>query len=106
MARVAMATALDPAALLAEWDLPPEFATLRRLMEARILKMGRRECVQVRTPAREDPARHHLKTRKLPTLLRSMRSLPANVPPKGCIMPSPSPVWSSWRCPAASAARS
>ena len=27
--------ALDQAAPLAEWDLPPEFATLRRLMEAR-----------------------------------------------------------------------
>ena len=38
---------LDQAAPLAEWDLPPEFATLRRLMEARMLKMGRRENVQV-----------------------------------------------------------
>jgi hypothetical protein len=35
------------AAPLAEWDLPPEFATLRRLMEARMLKLGRREYVQV-----------------------------------------------------------
>ena len=39
--------ALDQAAPLAEWELPPEFATLRRLMEARMLKMGRREYVQV-----------------------------------------------------------
>lgn len=39
--------ALDQAAPLADWDLPPEFATLRRLMEARMLKMGRREYVQV-----------------------------------------------------------
>lgn len=39
--------ALDQAAPLARWDLPPEFATLRRLMEARMLKMGRREYVQV-----------------------------------------------------------
>ena len=39
--------ALDQAAPLTEWDLPPEFATLRRLMEARMLKMGRREYVQV-----------------------------------------------------------
>jgi len=39
--------ALDQAAPLAGWDLPPEFATLRRLMEARMLKMGRREYVQV-----------------------------------------------------------
>ncbi len=35
------------AAPLAEWDLPEEFRTLRRLMEARMLKMGRREYVQV-----------------------------------------------------------
>lgn len=39
--------ALDQAAPLAEWELPPEFAMLRRLMEARMLKMGRREYVQV-----------------------------------------------------------
>jgi hypothetical protein len=39
--------ALDQAAPLADWDLPPEFATLRRLMEARMLKTGRREYVQV-----------------------------------------------------------
>jgi len=43
----------DQAAPLAEWDLPPEFATLRRLMEARMLKMGRREHVQARTAARD-----------------------------------------------------
>ena len=39
--------ALDQAAPLAEWDLPCEFQTLRRLMEARLLKAGRREYVQV-----------------------------------------------------------
>jgi len=39
--------ALDQAAPLAEWDLPDEFATLRRLMEARMFKAGRREYVQV-----------------------------------------------------------
>jgi transposase len=39
--------ALDQAAPLAEWDLPPEFQTLRRLMEARMIKAGRREYVQV-----------------------------------------------------------
>ena len=39
--------ALDQAAPLAEWDLPPAFATLRRLMEARMIKAGRREYVQV-----------------------------------------------------------
>lgn len=31
----------------AEWDLPAEFKTLRRLMEARMIKAGRREYVQV-----------------------------------------------------------
>jgi hypothetical protein len=39
--------ALDQAAPLAGWDLPDEFATLRRLMEARMIKAGRREYVQV-----------------------------------------------------------
>jgi hypothetical protein len=39
--------ALDQAALLAEWHLPEEFDNLRRLMEVRMLKMGRREYVQV-----------------------------------------------------------
>ena len=39
--------ALDQAAPLAEWDLPEEVQTLRRLMEAHKLKMGRREYVQV-----------------------------------------------------------
>lgn len=39
--------ALDQAAPLVEWELPPEFHTLRRLMEARLLKAGRREYVQV-----------------------------------------------------------
>ena len=32
---------------MAEWNLPSEFATLRRLMEARMIKAGRREYVQV-----------------------------------------------------------
>ncbi len=39
--------ALDQAAPLAGWGLPEEFQALRRLMEARMLKMGRREYVQV-----------------------------------------------------------
>jgi len=39
--------ALDQAAPLQDWDLPPEFATLRRLLEARMEKRGRREFVQV-----------------------------------------------------------
>jgi transposase len=39
--------ALDQAAPLAEWDLPEAFQTLRRLMEARMIKAGRREYVQI-----------------------------------------------------------
>jgi transposase len=39
--------ALDQAAPLVGWELPGEFATLRRLLEARIGKPGKREFVQV-----------------------------------------------------------
>jgi hypothetical protein len=39
--------ALDQAAPLQGWELPEAFATLRRLMEARMGKHGRREYVQV-----------------------------------------------------------
>ena len=39
--------ALDQAAPLQGWDLPEEFATLRRLMEVRMNRQGRREYVQV-----------------------------------------------------------
>jgi hypothetical protein len=39
--------ALDQAAPLAGWGLPEVFATLRRLMEARMGKAGKREYVQV-----------------------------------------------------------
>ena len=39
--------ALDQAAPLADWKLPGEFATLRRLLEARMGKKGKREFVQV-----------------------------------------------------------
>ena len=39
--------AFDQAAPLVGWELPAEFQTLRRLMEARLLKAGRREYVQV-----------------------------------------------------------
>jgi transposase len=39
--------ALDQAAPLADWTLPEEFATLRRLLEARMGKKGKREFVQV-----------------------------------------------------------
>ncbi len=39
--------ALDQAAPLAGWDLPPCFAILRRLLEARLNKHGSREYVQV-----------------------------------------------------------
>ena len=39
--------ALDQAVPLKGWDLPDQFATLRRLLEARMGKKGRREYVQV-----------------------------------------------------------
>lgn len=39
--------ALDQAAPLADWKLPETFATLRRLLEARMGKKGKREFVQV-----------------------------------------------------------
>lgn len=39
--------ALDQAAPLQGWDLPDAFATLHRLLEARMGKMGKREYVQV-----------------------------------------------------------
>jgi hypothetical protein len=39
--------ALDQAAPLAGWRLPEEFITLRRLLEARMGKQGKREFVQV-----------------------------------------------------------
>ena len=39
--------ALDQAAPLADWKLPDEFATLRRLLEARMGRHGKREFVQV-----------------------------------------------------------
>ena len=39
--------ALDQAAPLADWKLPEEFETLRRLLEARMGKPGKREFVQV-----------------------------------------------------------
>ena len=39
--------ALDQAAPLADWELPDAFTTLRRLLEARMGKKGKREFVQV-----------------------------------------------------------
>src|SRR5260370_123421 len=39
--------ALDQAAALVGWELPAEFAQLRRLLEARLSKRGKREYVQV-----------------------------------------------------------
>jgi SAM-dependent methyltransferase len=50
--------ALDQAAPLAGWQLPEEFATLRRLLEARMGKAGKREFVQVlRCPVTHDALR-------------------------------------------------
>ena len=45
--KIGTRSALDQAAPLAGWDLPPAFQTLCRLMEARSPKAGRREYVQV-----------------------------------------------------------
>ena len=39
--------ALDQAAPLLNWDLPDEFEELRRLLEARMNKRGRKEYIQV-----------------------------------------------------------
>ena len=39
--------ALDQAAPLQDWDLPGEFGTLRRLLESRMGRRGKREYVQV-----------------------------------------------------------
>ena len=39
--------ALDQAAPLAGWDLPEEFGTLRRLLESRMGRRGKREFVRV-----------------------------------------------------------
>ena len=39
--------ALDQAAPLQGWELPDEFGTIRRLLEARMGKAGKREYVQV-----------------------------------------------------------
>ena len=39
--------ALDQAAPLQGWELPAEFAQLRRLFEARLGKKGRREYIQI-----------------------------------------------------------
>ena len=39
--------ALDQAAPLAGWELPEEFAVLRRVLESRLGKQGKREFVQV-----------------------------------------------------------
>jgi hypothetical protein len=39
--------ALDQAAPLADWQLPDEFAQLRRLLEVRLSKRGKREFIQV-----------------------------------------------------------
>jgi len=39
--------ALDQAAPLQDWDLPDQFAHLRRLLEARMSNRGKREFIQV-----------------------------------------------------------
>jgi hypothetical protein len=41
------ANALDQAAPLQGWELPPEFPQLRRLLEARLGRQGKREYIQI-----------------------------------------------------------
>ncbi len=50
--------ALDQAAPLVGWKLPPEFPKLRRLLESRLGKAGKREYVQVRRLLEDFPAEH------------------------------------------------
>ena len=52
--------ALDQAAPLAGWELPEQYRTLRRLLEARMGKRGKREFVQVlRLPEHFSPQEVH-----------------------------------------------
>jgi len=50
--------ALDQAAPLVGWKLPPEFPQLRRLLESRLGKAGKREYVQVLRLLEDFPAEH------------------------------------------------
>jgi hypothetical protein len=45
------ANALDQAAPLMGWELPPEFPQLRRLLEARLGSQGKREYIQIQRRA-------------------------------------------------------
>lgn len=70
----------DQAAPLEGWVLPAEFDQLRRQMEARLGKRGRREYVQVlRLRVVMDTPQvlleHYLKQLKLPTMLREYAKL-------------------------------
>ncbi len=51
--------ALDQAAPLRGWDLPEVFVILRRLLEARLGKAGKREYVQVLRLLETFPCHHH-----------------------------------------------
>ena len=74
------------AAPLAEWNLPPGFATLRRLMEARMIEAGRRGYVQARTSARD--LRHRRS---------SCRREEGTAPGRCRIMPSSTASFAMWR---------
>ena len=52
--------ALDQAAPLAGWDLPEEFSALRRLLESRMGRRGKREFVQV-LRLMDDPPRRTIR---------------------------------------------
>src|SRR5439155_489118 len=65
--------ALDQAAPLVGWDLPEEFATLRRLLEARMGKRGKREIVQQCAAEGVDHPRYLLRLAELELIERERR---------------------------------
>ena len=93
--------ALDQAAPLAGWELPDAFATLRRLMEARSGRAGRREYVQVLRllrdvrhtrracggPACPSPGRHRLRCGQAPGAVPG-REAPAQARPRRLSVPA------------------
>ena len=59
--------ALDQAAPLQGWDLPEEYQTLRRLLEARMGKRGKREFVQVLRLRSTSPIRRSTTPSRMPS---------------------------------------
>ena len=66
--------ALDQAAPLQGWDLPEEFATLRRLLESRTGRRGKREFVQVlRLFEHFSPGEVHAAVRGCPPVIAAVQ---------------------------------